>query len=155
MQLNRVLGYSLKDFILTALIGAAICVGSAPWAQPAKSGIYVNQKSGYQELSQMVRVPSTCSIDSGCRYLAGTVRTEEHGYSKALLVKLDSNNRELWSLTIGSKDNFGIINSVVIDKDGSVIIAGKGSIEFSVPKVGSKAEAGIVYPGSRKADAYS
>ncbi len=54
-----------------------------------------------------------------------------------------ANNRELWSLTIGSKDNFGIINSVVIDRDGSVIMAGKGSIEFSVPKVGSKTEAGI------------
>jgi hypothetical protein len=144
MQMDRVTRWSLKVPIVMALMVATVCDGSGLWAQPAKSGIYVNQQAGYQELSQMVRVPSICSVDPGCRYLAGTVRTQEHGYSKALLLKLGPDNRELWSLAIGTKDNFGIINSVAVDKDGSVIVAGKGSFEFSAPMPGKKIEAGIV-----------
>lgn len=139
-----------KTCILTALMLAVVGGASELWGQPSLSGIYLNQKAGYQELSQMVRVPSNCSVDTGSRYLAGTVRSDVHGYSKALLVKLGPDNRELWSLTIGSKDNFGIINSLSVDKDGSVLVAGKGSLNFSVAKPGTKSEPGIVCTPARE-----
>lgn len=139
-----------KTRIFKLLVVAAIIGPASLAAEPAKNSLYVNSRPGYQELSQMVRVPASCAGEAGCHYLAGTVREGEHGYSKALLVKLDGENRELWSLSLGTADNFGIIDSLAVEKDGSIIVAGGGSLEFAPSKPGQAAQGIELWRGGQR-----